>query len=304
MKNIVQIKNLVKEYNGTRAVKGISFNIRKGEVFGFLGPNGAGKTTTINSICQLATPTKGKITVNGYDIDKDYIKAKMEIGLSPQEMQMDVYFTIWEILVYQGGYFGVPKKQAEKKARELLEEFNLWEKRKKTIKELSGGMKRKLSIAKAMIHNPKILILDEPTAGLDVDTRYELWDLIKKLKKQGITIILTTHYIEEAEKLSDRIGIINQGELVKLDHTKNIIEKLSQNIITIYLEKTTKIKEITDLNFEQHKEKIIIQTKKKDQSKNLNKALQSLEKQGIEVKNFQIDQDNLENIFRRIIYEK
>ena len=302
--NAISVKNLTKEYNGTVAVNNLSLTVKKGEILGFLGPNGAGKTTTIHCIAQLASVTKGSIKVNGYDIKKDYVEAKKQIGLSPQEIAGDFYFKIKDIVQYQAGYFGIRKKEAKKRTEKLLKEFGLWGKKEKRLRELSGGMKRKLSLAKALIHKPKILILDEPTTGLDVDTRYELWELIKGLKEKGITIILTTHYIEEAEKLSDRIAIISKGNLIKLEDTKNIMEELSQNVIKIYLTNKNKVKKVSDLEFEQDKDMIKIKTTRKKQNKNLNKALQSLAQQKINIKNFDIEQDNLENIFRRLIYEK
>ncbi len=302
--NAISIKNLTKEYNGSKAVNNLTLNVKKGEILGFLGPNGAGKTTTINCISQLANMTRGSIIVNGFDIEKDYVEAKKQIGLSPQEISRDHYFKIKDILQYQAGYFGIRKQEAIDKATKLLKDFGLWDKKDKKLKELSGGMKRKLSLAKALIHDPKILILDEPTAGLDVDTRYELWTLIKDLKKKGITIILTTHYIEEAEKLSDRIGIISRGDLIKLDNTKSIMDDLSQNVIKIYLTSEKKIGKLSDLAFEQEKSVIKIKTNRKEQNKHLNKALQSLARQKVDIKNFDIEQDNLENIFRRLVYEK
>ncbi|MCF7866365.1 ABC transporter ATP-binding protein [Candidatus Woesearchaeota archaeon] len=306
--NSIEIQGLVKKFTIKKkkeevfAVNNISFNIKKGEIFGFLGPNGAGKTTTINCITQLSNKTSGKILVNGHDVEKQYREARNQIGLSPQDLTFDPYFTILEILVYQGGYFGMLKKQAQKRAEKLLKQFELWEKRKSRIKQLSGGMKRKLSIIKAMMHKPEILILDEPTAALDVDSRYELWEFIKKLNEQGITIILTTHYIEEAEKLADRIAIINKGKIIKLEEKEKIIEDLSQNKITIYLKEDKKLpKEFNQLNYDYKDKKIIIQTPKKDQNKNLRLALKILEEQKIEIENFSVDQDNLENIFRRLI---
>lgn len=311
--NSIQIKNLVKEYKTdskknnektVRAVKGISFDIKKGEIFGFLGPNGAGKTTTINCICQLSTITLGTITIEGFDVKKDYLDAKMQIGLSPQDIQFDPLFKIIDVLTYQGGYFGMPKKEAVKRAEQLLKDFNLYDKRNQTMRQLSGGMKRKFSIIKALMHSPKILILDEPTAALDVDTRYEMWDFIKNIKKQGITIILTTHYIEEAEKLSDRVAIINKGKLIKLDKTSKIIDDLSQNIISIYLEEHVSLpKELEKYDYKYNDKKIDVTVSKKDQSKCLQEVLHILEKHKIQIRNFNVHQDNLENIFRRLIHE-
>lgn len=300
----IVIKNLRKDYGKVKAVDNISFSIKKGEIFGFLGPNGAGKTTTINCICQLSTITSGKITVEGYDTKKDYLDAKKQLGLSPQDIQFDPLFKLIDVLTYQAGYFGIPKKEAMKRAEKLLKDFNLYEKRNQTMRQLSGGMKRKFSIIKALVHNPKILILDEPTAALDVDTRYEMWDFIKNVKKQGITIILTTHYIEEAEKLSDRVAIINKGKLIKLDKTSKIIDDLSQNIISIYLDEHIILpKELKLFNHKYHEKKLDIIVTKKDQSKSLRQVLQIFEKHKIKIRNFNVHEDNLENIFRRLVNE-
>ena len=303
----VEIKGLTKKFTDKKekdviAVNNVSFNVKKGEIFGFLGPNGAGKTTTINCITQLANKTSGTILVNGFDTEKQYLEARKQIGLSPQDIFFDPYFKVIELLQYQAGYFGIKKSEAKKRAEKLLKKFDLWDKRKVTMRQLSGGMKRKLSILKGLIHEPSILILDEPTAALDVDSRYELWEFIKDLNKQGITIILTTHYIEEAEKLADRIAIINKGNIIKLEDKEKIIDELSQNKITIYLKEKKELpKEIKKLNYEYEDKKIIITTPKKDQNKNLRLALRTLEENNIETENFSIDQDNLENIFRRLV---
>lgn len=307
MKSIV-VKDLKKSYGKnqkTKAVKGISFEVEQGEIFGILGPNGAGKSTTIQCMCQLSTITSGTIKINGFDVKKEYIQAKEQIGLSPQELKFDLYFTIQELLIYQAGYFGIPKKEAKTKALNLLKEFGLYEKRKQTVRELSGGMKRKFSIIKALIHDPKIIILDEPTAALDVDTRYELWEFVKKLNKKGITIILTTHYIEEAEKLCNRIAILSKGKIIKLEKTSKLLEDLSRNKITFYLEQESKIPdEIKAKEYKYEDKKLEIIVKGKEQHKELNNLLKVLEKENITVRNFKIEQDNLENIFRRILNEK
>lgn len=303
MKNIVKIKNLHKTYGETKAVRGLTFNIKQGEIFGFLGPNGAGKTSTIGCITQLNKITKGTIQIDGFDVEKDYLQARKRIGLSQQEINLDPYFKVIDTLEYTAGYFGVPKKQARKKCEHYLKKFDLWDKRNDDTRKLSGGMKRKLSIIKAILHDPKILILDEPTAGLDVDSRYELWEFIKEQNKKGTTIILTTHYIEEAEQLSDRIGIINKGKLLKLEKKEKIIDDLSHNIITITLSKqnTKTPKELKELDIKREGRKIHIQTTKAKQNKHLQKALKIFEKNKITIENFDIKQDNLENIFRRIL---
>ncbi len=301
----IEVSNLVKKYNGLTAVNNISFKIKKGEIFGILGPNGAGKTTTINCITQLSNPTSGKITVNGYNIKKQYLEARKQVGLSSQELKFDPYFSIEEMLNYQAGYFGINKKEAKKRTLELLKQFDLHEKRKATTRKLSGGMLRRLSLAKAMIHNHKILILDEPTAALDVESRYALWDYIKKINKEGTTIILTTHYIEEAERLCDNICIIQKGKIIKLEKKEKLIDDLSRNIIKIYLEEKTRLpEEIKNFRHEYEENILEVHVTKKEQSHVLNSLLKLFDQNRIKIINFTIEQDNLENIFRRLINGK
>lgn len=235
----LKVNNLVKKYDDKTAVDNISFTIEPGEFFGFLGPNGAGKSTTIGCITGLTTITSGDISVFGKDTTKDYREARKLIGLSPQEFNMDIFRHPWETLLNNAGYFGIPRSQAKKRVEELLRRFNLWEHRLKPFQQLSGGMKRRVVLARALIHDPKLLILDEPTAGVDVELRRSLWRELKEIQKSGVTILLTTHYLEEAEKLCERIAIINQGKLVMEDTTKNLLEKYGEHKLEeIYLEKT------------------------------------------------------------------
>ncbi|MDQ6768156.1 MAG: ABC transporter ATP-binding protein [Candidatus Eremiobacteraeota bacterium] len=189
-----------------------------GEFFGFLGPNGAGKTTTINAIVGLATFQSGSISVFGYDVVTDFRRSRRLVGLSPQEFNFDRFLSVEEILTYQGGYYGMPLAQAKPRARELLEQFELSDKRRNSYLELSGGMKRRLSLARALMHRPQLLILDEPTAGMDVELRLELWDFLKAINADGMTIFMTSHYLEEVERLCNRIGIVNNGRLVALEN--------------------------------------------------------------------------------------
>ena len=228
----VEIKNLVKIYNNQfRALDSINLSIPKGSFFGLLGPNGAGKTTTIGILTGLINKTSGQTKVFGYDTVDDFRDARMLIGLSPQELNFDVFFTIEELLTLQAGYYNKNIKEAKRKALEMLEYFNLMDKRKSKARELSGGMKRRVQIAKAFIHDPPLIILDEPTAGVDIELRYQLWDFLKKENKKGKTILLTTHYIEEAEKLCDEIAIINQGNIITNGKTDEIINEMGQNNI-------------------------------------------------------------------------
>ncbi len=216
-KIIISFRNFRKEYKDLVAVKGLNLDIKKGEFFGLLGPNGAGKTTTISALVGLVKLTAGTIIVRGHDSIKEYKKVHRLIGLAPQEENLDFWFlNVREILVYHAGYFGIPQKGAGKKADELLKMMDLWEKRNSKVMELSGGMKRRLLLAKAMMHDPEIIVMDEPTAGADVELRQKLWKYIKLLNREGKTIILTTHYLEEAEALCDRVAIMNKGEIVAM----------------------------------------------------------------------------------------
>jgi ABC-2 type transport system ATP-binding protein len=221
----VSIQRLVKRYRTVTAVDDLSFDVGPGEFFGFLGPNGAGKTTTINAIVGLATFQSGKITVFGHDVIVDYRRARSMIGLSPQEFNFDRYLSIEEILIYQGGYYGMPQADAKPRARALLDQFELSDKRRATYLELSGGMKRRLSLARALIHEPKLLILDEPTAGMDVELRLELWEFLKSINASGMTIFMTSHYLEEVEALCNRIGIVNHGKLVELEDKSTLMAR-------------------------------------------------------------------------------
>lgn len=219
----VSVEHLTKRYKTVTAVDDLTFAVAPGEFFGFLGPNGAGKTTTINAIVGLATFSGGSISVFGHDVITDYRNSRLLIGLSPQEFNFDRYLSIEEILTYQAGYYGMPLHEATPRAQELLERFELIDKRRGSYLELSGGMKRRLSLARALVHNPKLLILDEPTAGMDVELRLELWDFLKQINADGMTIFMTSHYLEEVEQLCNRIGIVNHGKLVTLEDKAALI---------------------------------------------------------------------------------
>ena len=211
----IKIRNLKKVYdNKFEALKGINLDIPKGSFYGLLGPNGAGKTTTIGAISGLVNYKHGSISIMGYDNKKDYRITRGLVGLSQQELNFDVFFSIKKVLEFQAGYFGLNKSMIKERTELMLEQFGLKDKQNSRSRELSGGMKRRLQIAKALIHNPEVLILDEPTAGVDIELRYMLWDFLKQINKEGKTILLTTHYIEEAEQLCDQIGIINNGNMI------------------------------------------------------------------------------------------
>lgn len=216
----VSIRHLTKRYGSLVAVDDVSFDVAPGEFFGFVGPNGAGKTTTINAVVGLATFQAGEISVFDHDAVRDFRRARALIGLSPQEFNFDRYLTVEEILIFQGGYYGIPRRKAKPRAEELLRQFDLTHKRRVHYLELSGGQKRRLTLARALMHQPQLLILDEPTAGLDVELRLELWDFLRSINAAGMSILLTSHYLEEIELLCSRVGIIHQGRLIALESTQ------------------------------------------------------------------------------------
>ena len=300
MNNIaISIKNLVKNYNGTEAVNNISFEIKQGEFFGFLGPNGAGKTSTINAITGVANFNSGKIEVFGHDVVKNYREARSFIGLAPQEFNFDPFLTVFEILVYQGGYYGIPKNICIERAKELLKTFGIEDKKNTGMMALSGGFKRRLIIARALINKPKILILDEPTAGVDVELRHYLWNLLKKLNEEGTTILLTTHYIEEAERLCDRVSILNKGKIIEIDDTKKLMKKFAKSKIIIELEKEHKVLP-QDIKKYNHKIKgkniIFFEDKIK-----VNEILKTIEKNNLKISDVNIDSSSLEDIFIEMV---
>jgi len=237
----IEFRDVVKEYAGTGnaapklALKGLSFDVPEGGVFGLLGPNGAGKSTLINIMAGLVSKTSGTIRIWGHDIDKDHRNAKLSIGIVPQEIVFDPFFTPFEVLENQGGFYGIAK--ALRRSEELLKAVRLEDKRDAYARTLSGGMKRRLLIAKAMVHSPPILVLDEPTAGVDVELRRQLWDLVTELNAQGVTVVLTTHYLEEAEQLCDRIAIINHGELIANKPTREMVGMAREKIVRISVDK-------------------------------------------------------------------
>lgn len=225
------IENLFKEYaSGFQALKGISLEVKHGDFFALLGPNGAGKSTTIGIICSLVAKTGGKVVVYGTDIDEDFAGAKKNIGIVPQEFNFNMFEQAFDIVVNQAGYYGMSRELAVQRAEQYLRELGLWEKRNVPSRMLSGGMKRRLLIARALVHNPRLLILDEPTAGVDIEMRRSMWDFLKKLNEQGTTIILTTHYLEEAEALCRNIAIINHGEIVENSSMRDLLRRVQREV--------------------------------------------------------------------------
>jgi ABC-2 type transport system ATP-binding protein len=234
MPPVLSIRGLNKSYKGGLvALKDINLDIEKGEIFALLGPNGAGKTTLINAVCGIVTPTSGEITAAGYDVRKQYRNARSLIGLVPQEMHIDIFETTWAVTSYSRGLFGMPPNDAH--IEKVLKDLSLWDKRKTKLMELSGGMKRRVLIAKALAHEPEILFLDEPTAGVDVELRRDMWGLVRQLRDKGCTIILTTHYIEEAEEMADRVGVISKGELIVVEEKATLMKKLGKKQVTFAL---------------------------------------------------------------------
>ena len=232
---IVSVRNLSKTYaSGRRALKNIDLEIRRGEIFALLGPNGAGKTTLISTICGIANPTEGRVTVDGHDIITDYRAARSLIGLVPQELTTDAFETPWGAVSFSRGLFGKSANPAH--IEKVLKDLSLWNRKDSRIMTLSGGMKRRLLIAKALSHEPRVLFLDEPTAGVDVELRRDMWQLVRTLRDGGVTIILTTHYIDEAEEMADRIGVISKGELILVENKIDLMRKLGRKQLTLQLQ--------------------------------------------------------------------
>ncbi len=235
MKPIISISNLTKSYaSGLQALKQINLDIYKGEIFALLGPNGAGKTTLISIVCGIVTPSEGCVTADGHDILSDYRPARAKIGLVPQELTTDAFETVWATVNFSRGLFGRAPNPAH--IEKILRDLSLWDKRKDRIMTLSGGMKRRVMIAKALAHEPDILFLDEPTAGVDVELRRDMWNLVRELRESGVTIILTTHYIDEAEEMADRIGVISHGELIVVEEKTKLMKKLGKKQLTLHLQ--------------------------------------------------------------------
>ena len=296
--NAIEISSLKKTYDtGDKALKGIDLNIKKGSFFGLLGPNGAGKTTTIGILTGLVNKTSGNAKILGYDIIDDFKLARKSIGLSPQEINLDVFFSIRQILLFQAGYYGITPKLAEDRVDTILKKLDLYHKKDETSRHLSGGMKRRIQIAKALVHDPPILILDEPTAGVDIELRHMLWDYLKELNNEGKTILLTTHYIEEAEKLCDEIAIINEGMIIKQADTNSIIKEVSLN--TIELELATSEDLNLGSNFEYTLENNILKLHTKNVNTDMIKIISEVEKK-TDIKNINIIKSSLEDAFLKL----
>ena len=235
MTPIISIKGLAKTYaSGVQALKPVDLQIERGDIFALLGPNGAGKTTLISIVCGIVTPSAGSVTVDGFDIIRDYRQTRSRIGLVPQELTTDTFETPWATASFSRGLFGLPANPAH--VEKVLRDLSLWDKRDEKIMNLSGGMKRRVMIAKALAHEPRILFLDEPTAGVDVELRRDMWAMVRRLRDSGVTIILTTHYIDEAEEMADRIGVVNKGELIVVEEKRRLMKKLGKKQLTVHLQ--------------------------------------------------------------------
>ncbi len=302
---IVQVEKLTKRYaSGFHALKGVSLEIRRGEILALLGPNGAGKTTLINIICGIVNPTSGRVLADGHDIIKDYRKARMAIGLVPQELSTDAFETVWATVTFSRGLFGKPPNPAH--IEKTLKSLSLWEKRNNKIITLSGGMKRRVLIAKALSHEPSILFLDEPTAGVDVELRHEMWQMVRELRENGTTIILTTHYIEEAQEMADRIGVINKGEIIVVEEKEALLRKLGKRKLTLQLVRP--LDQVPgSLNGRKlelsHEGGVLEYTFDKGQEADIAVLLKQLGELGIEFKDLQSTESSLEDIFVSLVKE-
>ncbi len=304
--NQIAINNLSKVYkNGLTALKNINLNIKKGEIFAMLGPNGAGKTTLINIICGIVKPTGGEIAVEGFDIIDDYRETRSRIGLVPQELTLEQFETVFNNVSYSRGLYG--KKPDPAHIEKVLKQLSLWDKKDRILRQLSGGMKRRVLIAKALSHEPQILFLDEPTAGVDVELRQEMWKVVENLRETGVTVILTTHYIEEAEAIADRVGVINQGEIIVVEEKKELLKKMGQKTLTIELQdEIIKIPDSLskyDLNFGANKMSLIYTYNLKEKQTGITNLLQDIKDAGLKLRDLKTEQSNLEKIFVSLVRE-
>jgi len=304
--NQIVISDLSKVYdNGFKALKNINLNIKKGEIFAMLGPNGAGKTTLISIICGIVIPSSGNVLVDNYDIINDFRETRSRIGIVPQELTLEQFETVFNNISYSRGLYG--KKPNNQYIEKILKQLSLWDKKDLRLRQLSGGMKRRVLIAKALSHEPSILFLDEPTAGVDVELRQDMWKIVKSLRESGVTIILTTHYIEEAEAIADRVGVINQGELIVVDQTKELLKKMGTKKLTIELqEKISKIPDkLEKYNLTIGDNDISLDYIYKVDAKRtgITNLLQDLKDAGLKLADLKTEQNSLEKVFVSLVRE-
>jgi ABC-2 type transport system ATP-binding protein len=307
MAGVISIKNLSKTYaSGFQALKTVDLEIEKGEIFALLGPNGAGKTTLISIICGLVTASTGEVRVDGHDIQSDYRAARGKIGLVPQELKTDNFESVWATVSFSRGLFGKPKDP--QLIEDLLRRLSLWDKKDSRIMTLSGGMKRRVMIAKALSHEPTVLFLDEPTAGVDVELRRDMWESMRDLKAKGVTIILTTHYIEEAEEMADRIGVINKGQLVLVEEKHELMRKLGKKELTLQLQEPLAF--LPDalstypLELKAQGQELVYTYDTKNEHGAIAGLLRQLAAEGVEFKDLQTKQSSLEDIFVQLVKEQ
>ena len=304
--NQITIKDLSKVYdNGFEALKKINLDIKKGEIIALLGPNGAGKTTLISIICGIVTPSSGKVSVEDFDIIDDYRETRSRIGLVPQELTLELFETVFNNVSYSRGLNG--KKPNPKHIEKILKDLSMWDKKDLRLRQLSGGMKRRVLIAKALSHEPSILFLDEPTAGVDVELRRDMWKVVEDLRKTGVTIILTTHYIEEAEAIADRVGVINQGEIIVVDETKELLKKMGHKKLQVDLQK--ELFEIpsslSKYNLELGKDNMSVNYTYNVRAKStgITNLLQDIKDAGLKLQDLKTEQTTLEKIFVALVKE-
>jgi ABC-2 type transport system ATP-binding protein len=306
MPSVISINGITKSYaGGFEALKLVNLNIEKGEIFALLGPNGAGKTTLINIVCGIVTASSGSVTADGHDIVREYRAARSKIGLVPQELSTDAFETVWATVSFSRGLFG--RAPNPRFIEELLRELSLLDKKDSTIMTLSGGMKRRVMIAKALSHEPQILFLDEPTAGVDVELRRDMWTLVRGLREKGVTIILTTHYIEEAEEMADRIGVINKGNLVLVEDKKTLMKKLGKKQLTLHLQKPLQQVPagLADWGLELKADgNDLVYTVDSASSIDISALLQRMAEESIVIKDLQTQQSSLEDIFVNLVSER
>src|SRR6201996_2624956 len=304
MAGVISIHNLSKTYaSGFQALKTVDLEIQKGEIFALLGPNGAGKTTLISIICGLVTPSTGQVLVDGHDIASDYRAARGKIGLVPQELKTDNFESVWSTVSFSRGLFGKPRNP--QLIEDLLKRLSLWDKKDNRIMTLSGGMKRRVMIAKALSHEPTVLFLDEPTAGVDVELRRDMWNAMSELKKQGVTIILTTHYIEEAEEMADRIGVINKGHVMLVEEKRELMRKLGKKELTLQLQQPLAHLPPAlagyPLELKGDGGELVYTYDAKSQQGAIASLIRELNAEGVEFKDLQTKQSSLEEIFVNLV---
>jgi len=301
---IITVSSLSKTYaSGFQALKTVDLTIRRGEIFALLGPNGAGKTTLISIVCGIVNPSTGQVTADGHDIIRDYRAARTKIGLVPQELTTDAFESVWATVNFSRGLFGKPPNPAY--IEKILKDLSLWEKRDSKIMTLSGGMKRRVMIAKALSHEPTILFLDEPTAGVDVELRRDMWNMVRALRENGVTIILTTHYIEEAEEMADRIGVINKGEIILVEDKNVLMQKLGKKQLTLHLQSplSTLPTELQSesLQLSADGTELVYTFDTQSQETGIAGLLRRLNEQGIDFKDLQTSESSLEEIFVSLV---